>query len=130
MVIEAAGGDDRVKTNYLHTTLAGVARSWLINLPEGTVYNWDQLYAMFTRNFQGLRRQSSRSLMKVSERHFYNARNAIPYIKGIEIIIVFHDEVNDINIVEEITMKKPKMVVDLLAVANVCIEARRPSPAP
>jgi hypothetical protein len=25
--------------------------------------------------------------------------------------------------VEEITMKKPKMVVDMLAVADVCIEA-------
>jgi hypothetical protein len=40
-VIEAAGGDNRVKANYLLTTLSDVARSWLINLPEGTIYNWD-----------------------------------------------------------------------------------------
>jgi hypothetical protein len=33
-VIEAAGGDDWVKTNFLHTTLSGAAKSWLINLPE------------------------------------------------------------------------------------------------
>jgi hypothetical protein len=39
MVIEAARGDDRVKENYLSMALFGVARSWLINLPEGTVYN-------------------------------------------------------------------------------------------
>jgi hypothetical protein len=64
-VIEVTGGDDQVKANYLLTTLTDAVRSWLINLPEGTVYNWDQLCAMFTRNFQGLRRQSSRSLMKV-----------------------------------------------------------------
>jgi hypothetical protein len=34
-VIEAIGGDDRIKANYLPTTLAGTARSWLINLLEG-----------------------------------------------------------------------------------------------
>jgi hypothetical protein len=38
-VIEAAGGDDRVKANYLPTTLTDVTRSWLTNLPKGTIYN-------------------------------------------------------------------------------------------
>jgi hypothetical protein len=33
------------------------------------------------------------------------------------------DEVSDIKIVEEITMKKPKAVVDLLADAAICIKA-------
>jgi hypothetical protein len=56
--------------------------------------------------------------------------NTIPYFQDIKIIIVFCDEVNNINIVEKITMKKPKIVVDLLAVANVCIEARGLSAAP
>jgi hypothetical protein len=31
--------------------------------------------------------------------------------------------VSDIKTVEEIAMKKPKMVTDLLIVADVCIEA-------
>jgi hypothetical protein len=52
-VNEAAGGDDRVKANYLPTALTVVARSWLINLLEGTIYNWDQLCAMFIKNIQG-----------------------------------------------------------------------------
>jgi hypothetical protein len=39
MIIEATGGDDRVEANYLPTALTGVARSWFINLPEGTIYN-------------------------------------------------------------------------------------------
>jgi hypothetical protein len=51
MVIEATGGDNRVKVNYLPTPLSGVARSWLINLPKGTIYNWDQLCVMFISNF-------------------------------------------------------------------------------
>jgi hypothetical protein len=33
-ITEAAGGDDSVKANFLPTTLADAARSWLINLPE------------------------------------------------------------------------------------------------
>jgi predicted ATP-binding protein involved in virulence len=39
MVIEVVGGYYRVKANYLPTTLSGVARSWLIKLSEGTIYN-------------------------------------------------------------------------------------------
>jgi hypothetical protein len=50
-------------------------------------------------------------------------QDAIPYIKDIEIINAFRNEVSDIRTVEEITMKKPKMVTDLLVVADVCIEA-------
>jgi hypothetical protein len=50
-IIEAAGGDDRVKVNYLPTALSGVARSWLINLPDGSIYTWDQLCGMFIKNF-------------------------------------------------------------------------------
>jgi fructose 1,6-bisphosphatase len=54
---------------------------------------------------------------------FYNVRNAIPYIQDIEIINAFRDGVIDIKTVEEIIMKKPKTVADLLAVVDVCIEA-------
>jgi hypothetical protein len=50
-VIEAVGGDDRVKANFLPMVLTGVARSWLTNLPERSVTLWDQLCVMFIRNF-------------------------------------------------------------------------------
>jgi hypothetical protein len=40
-VKEVAGGDDRVKASYIPTDLYGEARSWCINLPKGTIYNWD-----------------------------------------------------------------------------------------
>jgi hypothetical protein len=52
-VIEATGGDNRVKDNYLSMTLSDMARSWLINLPEESIYTWDQLCTIFIRNFQG-----------------------------------------------------------------------------
>jgi hypothetical protein len=56
-------------------------------------------------------------------KYFCNARNAIPYIQDIEIINAFRDGVSDMKTMEEIAMKKPKTVADLLAVADVCIKA-------
>jgi hypothetical protein len=50
-IIEAVGGDDWVKANFLPTTLTDAARSWLINLAEGSITSWDQLCAIFIRNF-------------------------------------------------------------------------------
>jgi hypothetical protein len=41
MVIESVSDDDQVKANYLSTALSGTARFWLVNLPEGTIHNWD-----------------------------------------------------------------------------------------
>jgi hypothetical protein len=126
-----------VKVNYLPTTLFGAARSWLINLPEGSIYTWDQLCTMFIGNFQGTYKHPStaETLKTIRQKHdeslwdyvkcFCNAKNAIPYIQDIEIINVFCDGVSDIKTVEEIAMKKPNMVADLLTVTNTCIEASK-----
>jgi hypothetical protein len=88
-VIEAAGGDDRVKANFLPTALIGAARSWLINLPEGSVTLCDQLCAMFIENFQGTYKHPStaETLKTIRQKHdeslrdyvkrFCNARNTI-----------------------------------------------------
>jgi hypothetical protein len=54
-------------------------------------------------------------------KHFCNARNVIPYIQDIEIINAFRDGVSNINTVEEIAMKKPRIVAGLFAVADICI---------
>jgi hypothetical protein len=64
-----------------------------MNLPEGTIYNWDQLCAMFIRNFQGMYEHPStaETLKTIKQKHdeslrdyvkyFYNARNSIPYTR-------------------------------------------------
>jgi hypothetical protein len=50
-IIETTRADDWVKANFLPTALTGASRSWLINLPEGSITSWDQLCTMFIGNF-------------------------------------------------------------------------------
>jgi hypothetical protein len=66
--------------------------------------------------------ESLRDYMK----HFCNTRNAISYIQDIEIINAFRDEVSDIKIVEEIAMKKPIMVADMLVVVDMSLSLSKP----
>jgi hypothetical protein len=106
-------------------------------MPKGSIYTLEQIYAMFIRNFQGMYKHPStvETFKTIKHKHdeglrdyvkrFCNARNPIPYIQDIVIINVFCDGVNDIKTVEEITMKKPKTVADLLAVVDTCIEASK-----
>jgi hypothetical protein len=70
-VIEAVGGDDRVKSNYLPTTLSSAAKSWLINLPEGSICTCDQLCTVFIRNFQGTyeRPSTTETLKTIKQKH-------------------------------------------------------------
>jgi hypothetical protein len=131
-MIEAAGGDDWVKANYLPMTLSGATWSWLINLSENTIKTWDQLCTTFIGNFQEMykRLSTTEALKTVKQKHdeslhdyvkcFCNTRNAIPHIQGIEVINTFRDGVYDFKAVMEIAMK-PKPVAELLAVTDECI---------
>jgi hypothetical protein len=38
--------------NYFPVALTGMARSWLMNLPEGTLDSWSELCHQFTTNFE------------------------------------------------------------------------------
>jgi hypothetical protein len=74
------------------------------------------------QSLKSIRQKQDESLQDYVKR-FCNARNAIPYIQDIEFISVIRNRVSDIKTVEEITMKKLKTVANLLAVADMCIEA-------
>jgi hypothetical protein len=41
--ILAAGGNEVVMANYFPVALIGTARSWLMNLPEGTLHSLSEL---------------------------------------------------------------------------------------
>jgi hypothetical protein len=56
-------------------------------------------------------------------KHFCNTRNIILHIQDIKVIIAFRDGITDLKTVEEITMKKPKIMVDQLVVVDECFDA-------
>jgi hypothetical protein len=61
-------------------------------------------------------------------KHFYNARNAIPYIQDIKVINVFRDGVGDIKIVEEISIKSLKWWSICLQLLMFALKALRLNP--
>jgi hypothetical protein len=48
----AAGGDEVIMANYFPVALTRMARSWLMNLPEGTLNSWSELGRQFTVNLE------------------------------------------------------------------------------
>ena len=53
--IEAANGDEKVMANWFLMALKDDARTWLLNLPPGTISSWDEMRTRFIANFQGTR---------------------------------------------------------------------------
>ena len=49
--IEAANGDEKVMVNWFHMALKDGARTWLLNLPPGTISSWDKMCTRFITNF-------------------------------------------------------------------------------
>jgi hypothetical protein len=47
-----AAGNEAIMANYFPVALTGTARSWLMNLPEGTLHSWSELCHQFTANFK------------------------------------------------------------------------------
>jgi hypothetical protein len=43
-----------VMANYFPVALTGTTRSWLMNLPEGTLTSWQELCRQFMANFEGV----------------------------------------------------------------------------
>jgi hypothetical protein len=82
-IIEAAGGIDRVKANYLPTTLSNMTRSWLINLPERSIYTWDQLCATLIGNFQGTYKHPSttETLKTIRQKHDESLRDCETFLQ-------------------------------------------------
>jgi hypothetical protein len=50
--ILAAGRNEAIMASYFPIVLTGTARSWLMNLPEGTLHSWSELRLQFTANIE------------------------------------------------------------------------------
>ena len=49
--IEAAKGDEKVMANWFPMAIKDGARSWLLNLPPGSISSWDEMRSRFIANF-------------------------------------------------------------------------------
>ena len=90
--IEATNGDKKVRANWFPIALKDGARTWLLNLAQGTISSWDEMRTRFIANFQGTRdrppavsdmrrikQQPEETLQKYIQR-FNNARLKIPMV--------------------------------------------------
>ena len=51
--IEAANGNEKVMANWFPMAIKDGTHSWLLNLPPGSIFSWDQMRDSFVANFQG-----------------------------------------------------------------------------
>ena len=116
--IEAANGDEKVMANWFPMALKDGARSWLLNLPPGSISSWNEMRDRFIANFQGTRdrplamgdlrrikQQPGQTVQKYIQ-HFNNVRLKIPKETDEAIISTFSDGVRDVKVKEELALQK------------------------
>ena len=107
--IAAANGDENVMAYWFPMALKDGARSWLLNLPPGSISSWNEMRDRFVTNFQGtcdrppaagdlccIKQQPGETLEKYIQR-FNNVRLKIPKLSNEAIISTFSGGVHDVK---------------------------------
>jgi hypothetical protein len=130
--IMAAGGNTAVMATYFHVALSGPSRTWLMNLPPGSVYSWEELCARFVANFasayqqhgveahlHAVRQEPGETLWKFISR-FTKVRGTIPRISDASIFTAFRQGVRDEKMLEKLATHDMETVPTLFALADKC----------
>jgi hypothetical protein len=133
--ILAAGGDEAIMANYFPVAFIGTARSWLMNLPEGTLVSWPELCCQFTANFESayawpgnetdlhaIQQRPGESLRSFIQR-FSQVRNTIPRISNASVVVAFHQGVRDEKMLEKLATHDIQDVSALFSLADKCARA-------
>jgi hypothetical protein len=134
--IEVANGDEKVMANWFPMALKDGARSWLLNVPEGSISSWDELRERFITNFQGtcdraptvgdlrrVKQQPGETLHKYIQ-CFTNIRLKILKASDEAIISAFSDGVRDVKMKEELAIHKDLCsALEMFNMANKCARA-------
>jgi hypothetical protein len=117
--------------NYFPVALTRMARSWLMNLPEGTLDSWPELGRQFTANFESaytrpgnetdlhvVRQRLGESLCSFIQ-WFSQVRNTIPHISNASIVVAFRQGVRD----EKLATHDVQDVSTLFSLADKCARA-------
>lgn len=134
--IEGASGDEKITANWFPMALKDGARSWLLNLLEGSVSSWEEMCVRFIANFQAthdhpraagdlrrIKQQPGETLQKYIQR-FNNLRLKIPKVKDEAIISAFTDGLRDIKMKEELAIHEDLCTaLEMFNMANKCARA-------
>jgi hypothetical protein len=121
--------------NYFPVALMGMARSWLMNLPEGALHSWSELCRQFTANFESAyaRPGNEIDLHAIQQRPgetmcsfvqwFSQVHNIIPHISNASVVDAFHQGVKDEKMLEKLTTHDIQDVSTLFSMADKCARA-------
>jgi hypothetical protein len=99
--ILTVGGNDTVMANYFSMALTSTTRSWLMNLPEGTLTSRQELCRKFMANFESsysrpgnetnlhaVQQRQGESLCSFMQR-LSQVHNTIPCIFNASVVVAF-----------------------------------------
>lgn len=133
--MHAIGTDNKVRANWFPMVLKGSARSWLLNLPAGSIASWADLREQFVSAFQGGYKRSGTMaelhtvVQKPGEtlRSFVNRFSSlsysIPEAEAAAIIDTFAINVRDPKMREKLSTHRIRTTQELYALAHKCAMA-------
>jgi hypothetical protein len=110
-------------------------RSWLMNLPEGSLTSWQELCHQFSTNFESAYSRSGnetdlhaiqqrpRETLRSFIQRFSQVRNTIPRITNVFVVIVFRQGVRDEKMLKKLATHDIKDVAELFSLADKCVRA-------
>jgi hypothetical protein len=121
--------------NYFPVALTGMAWSWLMNLPEGTLTSCQELCHQFTVNFESAYVQPGNETdLHTMQQHpgeslhsfiqqFSQVCNNIPHISNAFVVVAFHQGVRDKKMLEKLTTYDIQDATELFSLADKCARA-------
>jgi hypothetical protein len=137
ITMEADGGrDKKVLANYFPLALRPNVRSWLMNLPEGSISSWADLCHHFVGAYQGghklpgqpsdlqvIPQRDGENLRKYIQR-FSRVHHNIPDIHPAAVVAAFHTNVRNRRMQSEMNVEQVKTINDLYALVDRCAHAK------
>ena len=129
------GRDKKVLANYFPLVLRPNVKSWLMNLPEGSISSWADLCHHFVSAYQGghklpgqpsdlqvIPQRDGENLCKYIQR-FSHVHHNIPDIHPAAVVAAFHMKVHNRRMRSEMDVEQVKTINDLYALADRCARA-------
>jgi hypothetical protein len=130
LTIEATGGDSYFMANYLLVCLSSSTRTWLLELPTGSVHSWNHLCQLITSNYHAMcaRPRVNWDLASVVQKKgeslqeliqcFCNKRNIISEVDDKSIVMFFKKGLMDPSLIRKLTMTNSRTSEAMFTITN------------